>query len=577
MDLSLYKAAMEGNIGVLMKNKDRFEEQVTPTNNTVLHVTAQFNDNADNVRGILETQSSLLLRVNSRGETALHIAARNGHSSTVEALIRFAKIQSRDPESGLEIIEQMVRTTCENKDTALHEAVRNNHLGVVELLVEEDKKFSHVANNSGETPLYLAAERDYHEIVFLILTTCTSPAFNGPNGRTALHAAVFSGCIACVRKLLGWKPSLTKEADKYGWTPLHCAARQNDVKSMRELLLPEHKYIAYQIAKEDGKKTALHLAALHGKVEAMEELLSHCPDCWEMVNDRGQNILHIAIEYEKVNVISCILKRQWIGNLLNQKDNEGNTPLHMLAASSCFHLVLNQLICHPLADKCAFNKDNLTPRDIATSVDSFRLYEASIIKMLDVVKAPRGWRNIAHDDSERLTEWKKNRAEFRNQIQGLINKIGNNNIIVTALIATVTFAAGFTLPGGYDGNAGPNQGMAVLVRKAAFKAFVISNAMAVICSTSAVFVFLIATFYVTERKIITRYDIGFVLMLISLVAMMIAFITGTYAILATTPGIGLAIAVCVIGCSFLVIDYIFLHKWLRENLRRVVNNSYVIN
>ncbi|GFY84995.1 hypothetical protein Acr_03g0017690 [Actinidia rufa] len=195
MDPSLYKAAMEGNIGVLMQNRDRFEEQVTPTNNTVLHVTAQFNDNADNVRGILETQSSLLLRVNSRGETALHIAARNGHSSTVEALIGFAKTQSRDPESGLEIIEQMVRTTCENKDTALHEAVRNNHLGVVELLVEEDKKFSHVANNSGETPLYLAAERDYHEIVFLILTTCTSPAFNGPNGRTALHAAVFSGCI----------------------------------------------------------------------------------------------------------------------------------------------------------------------------------------------------------------------------------------------------------------------------------------------------------------------------------------------------------------------------------------------
>ncbi|GFY84999.1 hypothetical protein Acr_03g0017730 [Actinidia rufa] len=115
MDLSLYKAAMEGNIGVLMKNKDRFEEQVTPTSNTVLHVTAQFNDNADN-RG-MDTPAPL------------------------KALIRFAKTQSRDPESGLEIIEQMVRTTCENKDTALHEAVRNNHLGVVELLVEEDKEF----------------------------------------------------------------------------------------------------------------------------------------------------------------------------------------------------------------------------------------------------------------------------------------------------------------------------------------------------------------------------------------------------------------------------------------------------
>ena len=135
MDHILYKAATEGNIGVLVENKDRFEQQVTPTNNTVLHVTAQFCDTANNMREILGTKPSLLLRVNSRGETALHIAARNGHSSTVEALIGFAKTQSRDPESVVEITEQMVRTTSENKDTALHEAVRNNHLDLVNLLV----------------------------------------------------------------------------------------------------------------------------------------------------------------------------------------------------------------------------------------------------------------------------------------------------------------------------------------------------------------------------------------------------------------------------------------------------------
>ena len=98
--------------------------------------------------------------------------------------------------------------------------------------------------------------------------------------------------------------------------------------------------------------------------------------------------------------------------------------------------------------------------------------------MLDVVKAPSGRRNIAHDDSERIKEWKKNNGENKNHIHGDINKRFEYNMVVTALIATVTFAAGFTLPGGYDGNAGHNQGMAVLVRKAAFKAFVISNAMA---------------------------------------------------------------------------------------------------
>ncbi|PSS33805.1 Protein ACCELERATED CELL DEATH like [Actinidia chinensis var. chinensis] len=562
MDPSLYKAAMKGNIRVLMENKDQFEEQVTPTNNTVLHVTAQFHDTADNVRKILQTQSSLLLRVNSGGETALHIAARKGHSNTVKALIDFAKTLGTDQESGVKVTEQMVRTTSENKDTALHEAVRNNHLIVVKLLVGEDKEFPHGANNSGETPLYLAAERNYHEIVSIILTTCTSPAFNGPNGRTALHAAVFSGCPASVRELLRWRPSLTKEGDKYGWTPLHCAARKNDVELMKELLNAD-KDVAYQIAEEDGKKTALHLAALHGNVEAMEKLLSHCPDCWEMVNDRGQNILHIAIGYETVKAVQCILKRPWVGNLIIQKDNEGNTPLHMLAASDCN---IPDLIQHKLADTGAFNSEDLTPLDKALSVDRFRHNEKHIISELKKVEAPRGWRNIAHEDSKMTTTGQKLCENHENPIQD-INKFGDNNMIVAALIATVSFAAGFTLPGGYDGNAGPNQGMAVLVRKSAFKAFVISNAMAVICSTSALFVFLIGSFYKKQSKILIRYGIGFVLMIISLVAMMIAFITGTYAVLATTPGLGIAIAMCVIGCSFLIIYYIILHKWCYRNLK----------
>ncbi|PSS33806.1 Protein ACCELERATED CELL DEATH like [Actinidia chinensis var. chinensis] len=562
MDPRLYKAAMEGNTRVLMENKDRFEEQVTPTNNTVLHITVQFRNSAYFVRKILETQSSLLLRVNSGGETALHIAARNGRAITVAALIDFAKTLGRDLESGVEITVEMVRMTSENKDTALHEAVRNNHFSVVKLLVEEDKGFSHGANNSGETPLYLAAERGYHKIVSRILKTCTLPAFNGPNGRTVLHAAVFSGHPACVRELLQWRPSLTKEGDLYGWTPLHCAARQNDVKSMR-VLLDTDKDVAYQIAEGHGKMTALHLAALHGNVEAMEELLSHCPDCWEMVNDGGQNILHIAIENEKVNAVQCILKRRWFCNLLNHKDKEGNTPLHMLAVSDCD---IPDLIRHKLADTGAFNKENLTPRDKAIFVDSYRRNEEVIISELKKVKAPLGRRNIVQADSKEITKWKKDRAGKKKEISipPTIIKFGDNNMVVAALIATVNFAAGFTLPGGYDGNAGPNQGMAVLVRKAAFKVFVISNTMAVTCSTSALFVFLIASFYAKQNKIVPRYGTGFILVLVSMVAMMIAFITGTYAVLATTPGLGIAISVCVIGCSVLVIDCIFLYRMYRK-------------
>ena len=54
-----------------------------------------------------------------------------------------------------------------------------------------------------------------------------------------------------------------------------------------------------------------------------------------------------------------------------------------------------------------------------------------------------------------------------------ISKARESHLVVAALIATVTFAAAFTLPGGYKSD----QGTALLAKKAAFIVFVISDAI----------------------------------------------------------------------------------------------------
>ena len=135
------------------------------------------------------------------------------------------------------------------------------------------------------------------------------------------------------------------------------------------LLLTADKTTAYIVASKDDNNTALHLAARKGHVEAMKEFLFHCPDSWEIVNGRGQNILHIAIENERIGVINFILNCLWLDNLLNQKDIDGNTPIHMLAASD---FNIPSLLRHPLADQRSFNKKDLTPRDIAISIERYR-------------------------------------------------------------------------------------------------------------------------------------------------------------------------------------------------------------
>ena len=106
-----------------------------------------------------------------------------------QALIEAAKALPSG--SGIGADKMMLRMTNNENDTALHEAVRYNHSNVVKLLILEERDFIYGANFSGGTPLYMAAERGFHELVQIIIdNTRPSPAHSGLTGRTALHAAV---------------------------------------------------------------------------------------------------------------------------------------------------------------------------------------------------------------------------------------------------------------------------------------------------------------------------------------------------------------------------------------------------
>ncbi|KAE9451021.1 hypothetical protein C3L33_17072, partial [Rhododendron williamsianum] len=134
-------------------------------------------------------------------------------------------------------------------------------------------------------------------------------------------------------------------------------------------------------------------------------------------------------------------------------------------------------------------------------------------------------------------------------------KMGESHIIVAALIATITFAAAYAIPGGYDGNQGRDQGMAVLSRMAAFKAFAITNTIAVASSVSSLLLYIAGGFLLVESGnvvgLANAYLYALVLTLISLVAMMLAFISASFAVLAHS--VALPIAMCTISCAPLLL------------------------
>ncbi|KAK6916067.1 PGG domain [Dillenia turbinata] len=548
MDPNLFKAAIEGKVDVLKQYKDELYLQLTPNKNTVLHVAAQFG-RALFVLEVLKMHPSMSREVNLSDETPLHLASKQGHSGVVEFLINSAKEQNVEIESGLGPGAELIRMTNKERDTALHEAVRSNHVRVAKLLVEADRDYSYFANKSGESPLYLAAERGSLDLVVLILDSCLSPSHEGPNGRTALHASVISNNKDMTMKIMDAKPALIKETDQDGLTPLHHAALFDHSWIAAELVACDAS-VAY-LANNDSK-TALHIAASRGNTDTIKVLIAQCPDCYEQVDSRGRNILHIAVESNKDGVVRLVLETPLLSNLINKTDNDGNTPLHLLASFGCqiIHLITDSRV-----DKMAYNKENMTALDIISCTERFSALKSLVKRELRLAGATRGQRNVLRIDD----------GEKGDTAHEHIKKVGETHLIVAALIATVTFAAGFTLPGGYN-NDGPELGMAVLTKRAAFKAFVISDTVALVLSTAAVFIYFIAALYANQTKLFNRVIWAFCLTIFAMGAMVVAFMTGIYAVL--SDSCSLAVSSGAIGCCFFIAYFEVLRKLYLDKIAK---------
>lgn len=142
------------------------------------------------------------------------------------------------------------------------------------------------------------------------------------------------------KMILSKRPDLTKALDDKGWSPLHFAAYVGCGRTLvSQLLEKSDPSVVYLGLKEHGKlnRTALHVAASRGHVGVVEELLSRFPDCWEKVDDEGNNVLHLIMpKYKFTNpslaYVSCLMLKE----LLNEKNLKGKTPLDLLYDSPTF-------------------------------------------------------------------------------------------------------------------------------------------------------------------------------------------------------------------------------------------------
>ncbi|KAM3268319.1 hypothetical protein P3S67_031260 [Capsicum chacoense] len=510
MDPTLYNAAMRGNIGdanfLLADHLKRDEEngyQVTP-----------------------------------KGSTVLHVAALYGHSNFAREVLKITPaLLCKDHNTK----EKLTRMTDASGDTVLHKAVRSQHRDVVKLLVKEDSEFQFPPNHAQEMPL------------------------------TPLHAAVIQEHKDCIRSLWRWNKPLSEEPDLWGWNALHYAVKLGLEDVVSDMLGWKKSLVYLQAGSENDWTTTIHIAASEGDVNMIIELLNHFPDCWDILNSNNQNALHVAILNNKDKLVRVLLGSDKCDSLVDEPDSDGNTPLHLLAVSGNH---MRELINHPRAKKMSFNIQNQTPLDIGlsckatTKKDYEKLVEDLCIigrfgKCDFEVKQKYEYMHNPNDETGtgvkmqlndetgtgvkmQLSEDDHDKANKASQTVESIMKIAQIHIVVAILIMTVTFAAGITLPGGFESDPNShNQGMAILTRKIAFRAFVVSDAIALTCSVVAIFIY----FLMADEsrgpphlEIVNKlYDLAAIFQCLSMFAVVIAFATGMFATL--SHSLGLAVTV----------------------------------
>ena len=152
---------------------------------------------------------------------------------------------------------------------------------------------------------------------------------------------------------------------------------------------------------------------------------------------------------------------------------------------------------------------------------------------------------------------------IKKDIKSLTKTYTENTSLVAIPLATITFAAAFTLPGGYSADAGA-EGLPIMARKFAFQAFLISDTIAMCSSFAVAFICIIARWEDLEFLLHYRYFTK-KLMWLAYVATTTAFATGLYTVLAPHH-LWLAIAVCVLTGSLPIFTKL-LGEWPIWKLR----------
>ncbi|KAL9225376.1 hypothetical protein vseg_001311 [Gypsophila vaccaria] len=520
-------------------------------------------------------------RVDSNGATSLHRAIVLNVPRLVNALVETKDVkldmEDNNHKTALDLIEE--RCSIKSEDVFWYELY-------TKLLANPNvlPKMQNRIGSGRATPVHIAIEWD--DLAFAKTLVCSKGIklnIKDKNGETALDL---------IEKRLKNQPDsfwydwyeellansfityeMKNRVDFDGATSLHKAIAQNSRKLVKTLM--EIKDMEYEIKDKNGK-TVVDMFEERCMCKSFDgfwfaqykKLLANPDTLQKLKNHRGSSgvtPLHLAIVWDDLKLAKTLVHTKGIE--LHVRDTNGKTALDLIEErcnhyDSLWYKFYKDLLDNPnyihLLKNRRIGIEKETPLHRAIKWDDTKLAKTLLETKgveLDIIDRDGKTALDLLEERYKYRKWNEMCREIRLdpslkifrfkylQRRRSIKDTQNTLLVVAALLATITFAAGLTVPGGVDSN----YGSATLATNAAFLVFSISNALAM-CSSMVVLLTVTATIiWEAHPRVLPLIDFFVVLLQFSLLASTVAFMAGVYAIMA--PKVVWAAIVIIVLCS----------------------------
>lgn len=165
-------------------------------------------------------------------------------------------------------------------------------------------------------------------------------------GYTPLHVAAMAGHLDFIIQILKLKPSYSTEMNTDGLTALHIVSAIGEVEVVKELLKLGGVHLCLLKGRE--RRIPLHYAAIKGRVQVMKELLVACPSSVEEVTVWKETAIYLAVKNNQFEAFVELV--EWLRqgerqSIINWKNRQGNTVLHLAVAMKQLEVILKNCNC----------------------------------------------------------------------------------------------------------------------------------------------------------------------------------------------------------------------------------------